>query len=223
MKKIHITLICITIICIGLLWYVHNLKSSIHILENNLRVATTELQISQLKIDSTTYYITSVEGELVNMRQELKAEKELKIKYKSLYLKSIESITTLKGTVEILKDSLKALPDSVFITIYEKDTTYQAIKLPYEWSYTDQYFSLITGIKVTQEPYFKINMKLDGEVLIGETKLGPKGAFITTNPYITINSLNVKVSDKKVKWYDKKWIYGLGGFTVGMIVNSKLK
>lgn len=223
MKKVHIYTIVIVAALIGSILYITHLQTTVRRLETSLQSAVGELTIFKLQVDSLEYTVTTKQGALVNMKQLLDTEVNLKEKYKALHLKSIETIAILQATLRITKDSLQQLPDSVIVTIYEKDTSFQAVKLPFLWEYTDKYVTLLTGIYASAQPYFTLKMTLDGEVLVGHTKQGPVGTFMTTNPYITITDLNIKVTDRTTKWYESKWFYFGAGFGLNTLLFSIFK
>ena len=135
-----------------------------------------------------------------------------------MYLTSLSSITKLNGQIIILKDSLQVLPDSIFTTIVDTNRTYQAIKLPYEWSYKDKYLDFKTGVRENNHPYFSVNMSLDAKIIIG-TRKQSIGILVTDNPYFITNKMEVTVVHPKIRWYNNKWLYLGTGFLSGILIN----
>lgn len=223
MKRANLYLYILSLMLGGSIFYIAHLKTTVQYLETSLQSSNAELQVTTLTIDSLKYTLSSKQGELVDMGKLLKVESTLKKKYQALYLQSLQSVTTLQSEIRVLKDSLQVLPDSVIITVYEKDTNFKALKLPFSWEYNDQYVTLKSGINSSAQPHFDLKMVLDGEVLVGYNKKGPIGAFVTTNPYITITNLNVKVEAAKPKWYESKWFYFGMGFGVNTLLLTLFK
>ena len=222
MKKFYLYIITIAVV-MGSIIYMAHLRGNLNYLNQSLSAAKSELSFFKLVVDSLEYNVATKQAELVDMKQLIKQESSLKSKYKALYLKSLESITTLTAEIRILKDSLNQLPDSIIVTIYEKDSTYRAVKLPFEWEYKDNYIYLKSGIASTAQPYFDLKIPLQGEILIGHNKNGPVGAFITNNPYITTTSLDIKVANRPTKWYESKWLYFGMGFSLNYILINLIK
>lgn len=171
----------------------------------------------KLQVDSLEYTVTEAYA-TVNTQKELLAKEVIdKELYKKLYLTSLSSITKLNGQIIILKDSLQVLPDSIFTTIVDTNRTYQAIKLPYEWSYKDKYLDFKTGVRENQHPYFSVNMSLDAKIIIGNRKQSI-GILVTDNPYFITNKMEVLVIRDKQPFYTKWWLTGGVGVIIGYLL-----
>ena len=140
-------------------------------------------------------------------------DKEL---YKQTY-PSLNTISKLEGTIHVLKDSLKTLPDSIIIEVTDTNRTYKAIKLPYEWNYTDKYISLTTGVRETTQPYFDLTMDLKAEVIVGSRK-EPVGILVTDNPYFKTTKMEVVIIHGKQPFYSKWWLTGGVGIIIGYLL-----
>lgn len=138
---------------------------------------------------------------------------------RKLNIKELITNTGLSGTIQILRDSLKLPPDVQFVTIKDTSGTYLAVKVPYQWQFSDQYISLTTGIGTSKTGWFKLQVPFSGTISVGYIKSGflkttPKGVFTTLNPYIKIDNMDVLIVQDKDKFYNKTWFHMLAGAVI---------
>lgn len=170
-----------------------------------------------LKIDGLEVEVSETSASIITLKEALQLEIIDKELYKKLYLTSLSSITKLNGQIIILKDSLQVLPDSIFTTIVDTNRTYQAIKLPYEWSYKDKYLDFKTGVRENNHPYFSVNMSLDAKIIIGARKQSI-GILVTDNPYFKTTKMEVVIIHGKQPFYSKWWFTGGVGIIIGSLL-----
>ncbi len=216
--KYKIGLIISTGIIIALAIFSYNKVKSLERVLDYTEALTDSLQTYSLKVDGLQVEISETSASILTLKEALQLEIIDKELYKKLYLTSLSSITKLNGQIIILKDSLQVLPDSIFTTIVDTNRTYQAIKLPYEWSYKDKYLDFKTGIRENNHPYFSVNMSLDAKIIIG-TRKQSIGILVTDNPYFITNKMEVTVVHPKIRWYNNKWLYLGTGFLSGILIN----
>lgn len=172
-----------------------------------------------LKIDGLEVEISEKSASILTLKEALQLEVISKEKYRKLHLTSLNTIAKLEGIISVLKDSLKALPDSIIIEVTDTNRTYRAIKLPYEWNYTDKHLNLTTGVRETAQPYFNLTMDFNAEVIVGNRK-EPVGILITDNPYFKTQKMEVIIVQPIPKWYQSKWVYMGTGFVGGLLFNK---
>jgi len=172
-----------------------------------------------LKVDGLEVEISEKSASILTLKEALQLEVISKEKYRKLHLTSLNTIAKLEGIISVLKDSLKALPDSIIIEVTDTNRTYRAIKLPYEWNYTDKYLNLTTGVRETAQPYFNLTMDFNAEVIVGNRK-EPVGILITDNPYFKTQKMEVIIVQPIPKWYQSKWVYMGTGFVGGLLFNK---
>ncbi len=217
--KYKISLIISIGIIIALAIFSYNkVKSLERVLDYN-ETLTDSLQTYSLKVDGLKVEVSEKSASILTLKEALQLEVISKEKYRKLHLSSLNTIAKLEGTISVLKDSLKALPDSIIIEVTDTNRTYKAVKLPYEWNYTDKYLNLTTGVRETAQPYFNLTMDLNAEVLVGSRK-EPIGILVTDNPYFKATKMEVVIIQPKPKWYQSKWVYMGTGFVGGLLFNK---
>jgi hypothetical protein len=136
---------------------------------------------------------------------------------RKLHLKEVATNVELNGIIKVLKDSLALPPDVVFITVKDSSgMSYPAVKIPYEWKYNDNFIALTTGIRLDKRSYFKLDIPFTAELTVGYKKSGflkatPTGILTTTNPYLTVDRMDVLILKKEEKWFQKTWVKILFG------------
>lgn len=195
----------------------NKVKSLERVLDYN-ETLTDSLQTYSLKVDGLKVEVSEKSASILTLKEALQLEVISKEKYRKLHLSSLNTIAKLEGTISVLKDSLKALPDSIIIEVTDTNRTYKAVKLPYEWNYTDKYLNLTTGVRETAQPYFDLTMDFKAEVIVGNRK-EPIGILIIDNPYFKTQKMEVVIVHPKIKWYQSKWFFGGVGFGIGTLLN----
>ncbi len=217
--KYKISLIISIGIIIALAIFSYNkVKSLERVLDYN-ETLIDSIKNYSLKVDGLEVEVSEKSASILTLKEALQLEVISKEKYRKLHLSSLNTIAKLEGTISVLKDSLKALPDSIIIEVTDTNRTYKAVKLPYEWNYTDKYLNLTTGVRETAQPYFNLTMDLNAEVIIGSRK-EPIGILVTDNPYFKATKMEVVIVQPKNKWYQSKWFYMGSGFVGGLLFNK---
>jgi len=141
---------------------------------------------------------------------------------KKTNMRLVATNTDLKGEIRLLKDSINIIGDNIQF-VYVKDSTgsFNAVKLPYEWGYTDRYVNFSTGIGENRLGHFSLSLPLDLTITSGYDKKGvAKSVVVTPNPYLYIRDINTTIIASPKKWYQQWWVTGLMGFTVGVLMTN---
>jgi hypothetical protein len=140
---------------------------------------------------------------------------------KKLHLKEIITNAELQGNIQILKDSLKLLPGTTFITI--KDTngiSSDYIKIPVTIiDEISKWITISAGVHANKQAWYDLDVPVTGIMTIGYQKTGflktkPVGIFTSENPYLLINQMDITIIQDKQKWFQKWWVHTLGGIVV---------
>lgn len=200
--------------------YIYLEKKAESIRHNNNIQAMNDSVTTYIKKYNGLLYQISVKDALILTEKEAKDAAILEVKeLKALKIKSVNTQLALEAKIQILKDSLKAKPNTVIE--YIKDTSGNVgIKLPFEYEYSDKFAYLSSGVKQDKTSYINAQIYLDGKFIIGFQKDGlfktkPVGVFVTENPYITTTNIVPVIITQQKQWYEKWWVHVLGGAILG--------
>jgi hypothetical protein len=139
---------------------------------------------------------------------------------KKLHLKEVITNTELTATVHRQDSLLKLPPNTVYITIKDSSGIKRDyIRIPFVLlNEHDKYISLDVGIDTAKSSYYKLEIPFAGSVSVGYVKSGflkstPKGIFITENPFITVNNMEVLIVKEPDKFWNKTWFHALAAIT----------
>lgn len=182
----------------------------------NLRAARDTIQTYSVKIKSLETFVSLKNAIIEDQKDAIEAGLIEKERLKALHLKELITNTQLQATIKILRDSLKLPPEIQFVTIKDTSGNYLAVRVPYQWKYSDQYVSLTTGIRLNKTGFFELSVPFSGEMSIGYQRSGflkvkPVGILTTTNPYLKVEKMDVLIVKDSKKWHQKTWIHILAG------------
>jgi hypothetical protein len=184
----------------------------------NLIAARDSIKQYSVKIAGLENFVFEKNAIILSQKESIEAGIIENERLRKLHLKELVTNTELAGTIKILRDSLKLQPGTTIITI--KDTTglsHDYVKIPFKLlDVKEKYVSLAAGMNVNCTAYFDLSVPFTGTISIGYIKSGflkttPKGVYTTTNPYITVNSMDVLIVKEKERFYNKTWFHVLCG------------
>jgi hypothetical protein len=223
-SKKTIWLICafLSVLGIGYLAGCNRLRKERALNVANIIAMKDTIKHSFVTIDGLRNSVYEKNAIILSQDESIKAGIIERDRLKALHLKDLLTNTDLSGTIQILRDSLKLPPEVQFVTIHDSSGTYPAVRLPYEWPYSDKYVTLTTGIRLNKTGYFNLSVPFSGTISVGYVRSGlfktvPKGIFTTENPYIKVSSMDVLIVQEPKRFYDKFWFHALCG---GIIVES---
>lgn len=140
---------------------------------------------------------------------------------KVLHMKEVVANAELKGMISILRDSLKLPPETIIVTI--KDTSgisHDYVKLPFVLlKENGPDLKLTAGMNKNRTAYYDLKVPVYGEMTIGYVRDGflkrkPVGIFTSSNPNLTINSMDILIVKDEKKFYQKTWFHMLAGAVI---------
>jgi hypothetical protein len=194
---------------------------------SNILALNSEVQSNLITIEGLEHSVQEKRAIILSQNQAIESgvvEREL---LKKLHIKDLVTNTELNGTIQVLRDSLKMPPGTIFITV--KDTiediqagiTHDYVRLPFDLLKMDEkYLKLDAGMKVDRSAWFSLSVPFTGYVTVGYKKDGlfktkPVGVFTTDNPYIKISDMNTVIVQENKSIFSKWWFNMLIGFGVG--------
>lgn len=187
-------------------------------INNNLIAARDSIHTSKVIINDLENTVFEQGALILSKDEAIKIGVIEQERLKKLHLKELVTNTDLTGIIQMLRDSLKLPPNTIFITI--KDTSGVArdyVRIPFQLLKTsDRYIILNAGMNPNKTAWFDLSVPFSGTISVGYVKSGflktvPKGVFTTLNPYITINNMDVLIVKEPDKFYNKWWVHALIG------------
>jgi hypothetical protein len=226
-SKKTIWLICafLSVLGIGYLAGCNRLRKERALNVANIIAIRDTIKHSFVTIDGLRNSVYEKNAIILSQDESIKAGIIERDRLKALHLKDLLTNTDLSGTIQILRDSLKLVPGTTIITIKDSSGVAQNyVKIPFTLlNLHEQYIdSLKAGMGINKKAWFKLQIPFSGTISVGTKKIGlfktiPVGIFVTTNPYIHVNSMDVLIVQDQKKFYDKFWFHALCG---GIIVES---
>lgn len=189
---------------------------------HNVQALNDTVHHYQITLQSLQYEVSQQSAVILTQRQALEAGLLEREQLKALHMKAVNTNVSLQAEIHVLRDSLKALPQTIFITV--KDTTGIAahyVKIPFTLlNVQESYLQLSAGMTVNRNAWFDLTIPVSKfDVTVGWQRDGwfrlkPVGTVVTDNPYITVKQMEVTVIDRPKKWYDRKWLYVVGGVMI---------
>jgi hypothetical protein len=162
-----------------------------------------------------SFYAYEIEQEVLTLKDALNRGLVEKETLKALNLKYISEVTTLKGQVRILKDSLDHNGDVFIINDCDsitQDTT-NAIKLPFSFEEHNKWYQLDGMFNNQGKLDILLTVPLEIDVYTGYNKAYKEyQAIVTTpNPYVSFNGVrSLKMDLQKPKIYNVSVFMGYG-------------
>lgn len=185
---------------------------------DNLRAARDSVYQSFVEIDGLKYTVSTKDAIILSKDDALQAQIIENERLKALHIKELVTNVELQGVIKILRDSLKLPANTVFVTI--KDTSGVAreyVRLPFQLlKVSDKYITLNAGMNQNKTAWFNLSVLVTGEISIGYVRSGflktkPVGIFTSSNPYLTVNSMDVLIIKDDKKFYNKTWFHLIAG------------
>jgi len=184
----------------------------------NLIAARDSVHTSSVTINGLKNSIWEKNAIILGQKQAIEVgivERDL---LKKLHIKDLITNTELSGIIK-RQDSLLSLPpNTVFITVKDSSgITQDYIKVPFQLlNINDEYLSLDAGMDMNRLAWHKLSVPFDGIVSVGFKKSGflkadPVGIFTSTNPYLTVNKMDVLIVKEQEKWFQRWWVHCLAG------------
>jgi hypothetical protein len=181
----------------------------------NLAASRDSIRHYSITIDGLKNSVHEKAAIILSQQQAIDAgiiEREL---LKKLHIKDLITNTELTGVIH-QKDSLLNLPPKVeFITVKDSSgVTKNYIRYPFQLlRIHNTYLNLDAGLDSLKKAWFDLSNPLSGSISIGYKRKGflkplkPVGVFVSKNPYITINSMDILIIREPKKWYEKTWVH----------------
>jgi len=194
----------------------------------NLIAARDSVAHSVVEINSLQNYVATKNALILTQADAIKAGIVEREKLKALHLKELVTNADLTGIIKILRDSLKLPPEIQFVTIKDTSGSYLAVRVPYQWKYTDKFVSLTTGIRLNKLGYFDLAVPFSGTMSIGYVRSGflktkPVGLFTSENPYLVINNMDILIVQDKKNLFQRTWFHMLMGGAIVETANILLR
>lgn len=185
---------------------------------SNLRAARDSVYQSFVEIGGLKYTVSTKDAIILSKDDALQAQIIENDRLKALQIKELVTNVELSGTINILRDSLKLPINTVFITI--KDTSgvnQDYIRIPVQFlKVSDRYVKLNAGVNINKTAWYNLSVPVTGEISIGYVRAGflktkPVGIFTSSNPHLTVNSMDVLIVKEPDKFYNKTWFHVVAG------------
>lgn len=145
--------------------------------------------------------------------------------WKKLHMSTLVANISLKGQLKAAQDSLAAVPGTQFVVV--KDTiglSQNYVKLPFTLlRINTKNINLTAGMDSNKKAWYSLNVPVEGTVTVGYKGNTAVGVFVSDNPLVDIRHMNVIVSPRKSKWYEKWFLSGTIGFVGGLILGTTIK
>jgi len=193
-------------------------------LVDNLEASRDSIRHYAIRVGELTRLVQEKDAVVLSQKQALDAGllelKQLRV----LHMKAVATNVSLQAEIKILRDSLKALPQTVFITV--KDTTgvtADYVRIPFTLlDVTDPYIKLRAGMTVDRIAWFDLSMPVNKfDITVGWKhdglfKTKPVGVVVTDNPYLKATKAEVTIIKSRQQWYQRWWVHTLGGALLGV-------
>lgn len=178
---------------------------------NQLKSSQDSIKTYSVKIDGLIKTSYEISQDVITEREAKEAAIIERDKYKQLSMSKITEVTKLKGTIDMLLDSIHNNATIVHgRDSMVGDSSY--IKLPFKFEKKNKFVDLSGSFDLNGNMSTRLIVPVDLDITVGLSKSSePKISVLTDNPYLIINSIksNKIIEDKH--WYDSKWIYiGIG-------------
>lgn len=190
--------------------------------QDNILALRDTVRSYEITIDSLKKTVFEKMALVLTQKEAIEAGFIEREQLKKTNMRLVATNTDLKGEIRLLKDSISIIGDNIqFVYVTDSTGSFNAVKLPYEWGYTDKYVSFNTGIRENKLGYFGLSVPLDLTITSGYDKKGvAKSVVVTPNPYLYIRDINTTIVASPKKWYQQWWVTGLMGFTVGVLMTN---
>ena len=190
---------------------------------NNLVASRDSVRRYSVEIDGLKISVQEKSAIILTQKQAIDAGLLEQNRLKTLHIRDVVTNTTLEGTIRILRDSLAAQPETIFITIRDTSgVTRDYVRLPFQLLREhNEYLSLDAGMYRNHEAWFDLSIPVAGEMTVGWKKEGifkrpePVGVFMSKdsheNPYLKFDKMEVVITQSPVRIVDRWWIHVLGG------------
>jgi hypothetical protein len=185
---------------------------------------TDTLNMYKYVIKETTKTAVEREQTINTQREAIKQHLIDKEELRKLNIKKVAEVTSLKGEIVILKDSLEHTGNIIIVLPCDSIAKPKpAIELPFTFSQQDKYLNLRGGFDIKGKMNIDIKMPLAVDVWTGyDNKRKLYKAVLTyDNPYLeTIDITSVKIDIPK-PFYNKLWFRATTlsvAFVSGMLV-----
>ena len=170
------------------------------------------------KIDSLTKYAAEVDQLVAEQKEVIEQGFIERKELRSLNIKRLSEITSLKTRIQILSDSVKHNGTVIHIVDTVTNNPFSsALMLPFEYNEKTKYYHLWGGFDINGNMTHNIDMPVDLNVFTGYDKniKGYKTVVTSTNPYFKVSEItSVKVDPKKtpawIKFAVPAITFGLG-------------
>ena len=223
-KNIIISFIALFIVGLSFLggWLIRN--PEVNRGQDNILALRDTVRTYEITIDRLKRTVFEKSALVLTQKSAIEAGILEKEQLKKTNIKIVATNTDLKGEIRLLKDSISLLGQKVQF-VYIKDSTgaFSAVRLPYEWDYSDRYVKFNTGIGENKLGHFSLSLPLDLTITAGYDKKGvAKGVVGTPNPYVYIRDINTTIIASPKKWYQQWWVTGIMGFTAGVLISNAI-
>lgn len=198
---------------------------------NNLQASHDSIKRYQVHIGQLTSSVQEKAAIILSQAQALQAGILERDRLRALHLKQVATNVQLEGVIRVLRDSLALVPQVQIITV--KDTTglsHDYIKIPFQLlSVQEPYITLMAGMRASRYAWFDLTIPLEAQVTVGWKREGwlkpsrPVGMFVTENPYVKMNNMEVLITQPQKRFVDRWWVHVLGGVMVDEGVRWVLK
>jgi hypothetical protein len=184
----------------------------------NIAAARDSISTYSIVIEGLSNTVSIKDAIILTKEEALKAQVLENERLKALHVKELVTNAELTGIIKVVRDSLKARPETIFITIKDTAGVYQNYaKLPFTAIDTvGQYLSLKAGVNKNKTSWFSLSVPVSGEMSIGYVKAGflkqkPVGIFTSENPYLKVTDMDILIVKEDKHFYNKTWFHLLSG------------
>jgi hypothetical protein len=187
---------------------------------DELTAARRVMKVYQREINGREQTIYEKNQLIGTQREAIKAGLVDKALLKALNIKKASQITNLEADLAAARDSIDLegqivfVTDTIFTAPGDAENTY--VKIPFNWTYSDEWINLNTGIGENKQGWFNLTAPTPFTIVLGGRD-GKQVASVTTiSPYVSVTDFNV-IRMKEEKWYYKPWVPATGGALGGLL------
>ena len=181
----------------------------------------------RIEISGLTNYISEKDQIILDQKRALEMGLIEKEELRKLSLRKGVIITTLKTRLSAAHDSIPVytpvLLDSV-PNLVDSGKAKNAVALPVDWKYSDDYLNLTAGIRANGKGWFQLTAPTPLKVYLGNKKTGlfgstPTVTVSTLSPYLDVYDIQT-INTMVTPWYRKWWVYPTVGVVAGIVTYS---
>ena len=197
---------------------------------NNLQASRDSIKRYQVHIGQLTSSVQEKVAIILSQEQALQAGVLERERLRALHLKQVATNVQLEGVIRVLRDSLALPHKTEIVTVKDTSGWYDCVKIPFQLlNVQEPYLNLTVGMSRERLAWFDLTVPLEAQVTVGWKREGflkptrPVGMFVTENPYVKMNNMEVLITQPQKRFVDRWWVHVLGGVMVDEGIRWVLK